>query len=99
MRDEFVICGQLAYRFYFGLPSFVQLVFERVKVGLAPHLPAVGLVQKFAHEDYLVGVVAGLPTELVLGVKVNQGAALNLLTQRLLVSVSLVEERRIKHQL
>ena len=58
-----------------------NLCLELSKIGLAPHLPTICLVQKFAHEYDLVGIITGCLPKLVLRMQVDQRALLQLFLQ------------------
>ena len=93
MADQLVIVSKFSFRCSFGLPLLVKLPLDRVKVGFTPNLHDLGLLQKFADKDNLMGVVAGLSTKLILGMNVNYCAALYVFAEFLIEIVSLLKER------
>ena len=104
--DQLIVCGQHAvFMARFGISHSIlalklpELRTDLFQVSLAPDLACVSLIQEFAHEDDLVGVVSGCFTELVLRVQVNQSAVFQITGQRLAKSTRLAAQWRIKHQL
>ena len=82
-----------------GLALFdlaVVLSVDLVQVGLLPDVACVGLIEKLAHENYLVRVVTSRFTKLVLRLQVDYRALFELLRgQRLAKRARIAAQRRV----